>query len=107
MNLVPMLPKLIGWIGFYNPWLLLWGLGIAIPIAIHFWRRPAKQEIPWAAMRFLDEALRLRSKRFQVEQWILLAIRCMAMVILLGLGSHAAEGADCKPPPAGPYSGLR
>ncbi len=82
MNIVLHTFLMIGWIGFYSPWLLLWGLGIAIPIAIHFWRRPARQEVPWAAMRFLEEALRVRSKRFQVEQWILLAIRCTALALL-------------------------
>jgi hypothetical protein len=68
--------------GFASPW-LLWGLAAAgAPILIHLLSRRKPREMTWAAMRFLLEAVRKNSRRLQMEQWILLALRTLILVLL-------------------------
>lgn len=67
--------------GFANS-LLLWGsLAASLPIIIHLLNRRKFQETTWAAMRFLMAAVRKNRRRVQLEQWLLLAVR--TLVILL------------------------
>lgn len=60
------------------PLLLLGGLAVALPIALHFlfkaWYRP----LPWAAMEFLRKSIEQTSKRIKFRELILLLIRCAA-----------------------------
>ncbi|MFN0133090.1 MAG: BatA domain-containing protein [Phycisphaerales bacterium] len=60
---------------------------IAIPIAIHLLMRRRRQPIAWAAMRFLLEAIRQHRRRLRLEQFLLLASRCLlVLLIALALG---------------------
>ena len=66
---------------FANP-LMLWGLaGASLPILIHLLNRRKFREERWAAMRFLLAAIRKNQRRVRIEQWLLLAIR--TLIILL------------------------
>ena len=68
---------------FFNP-LLLSGLGlVAVPIIIHWLFRRRYRRIDWAAIRFLLEAQRETRRRRQFEQWLLLALRCLAVALLV------------------------
>lgn len=62
---------------------LLWGgLGLAsIPIVIHLFSRRRFRRVRWAATAFLLEANRRNRRRLRIEQMILLALRCLAMVL--------------------------
>lgn len=64
------------------PLLLLGGLAVALPIALHFlfkaWFRP----LPWAAMEFLRKSIEQTAKRIKFREIILLIIRCVALVVL-------------------------
>lgn len=55
--------------------MLAWGLAAALPILIHLWSRRRYRQETWAAMTFLLAALRKNSRRIQLEQWVLLAVR--------------------------------
>lgn len=55
---------------------------IAIPILIHLLARQRRKPIEWAAMRFLIEAFRKHRRRLQLEQYILLATRCLILALL-------------------------
>lgn len=57
-------------------------LAAAIPIIIHLLSRQRKRPIEWAAMRFLLEAFRKQRKRLQLEQLVLLTIRCLILMLL-------------------------
>jgi hypothetical protein len=71
-------------VSFLHPLILGVGLGaVAVPILIHFLRR-RRRPIPWAAMRFLQEAMRKRKRRLKLEQLLLLACR-VGLVALLAL----------------------
>ena len=63
-------------------WMLLWGLAAAIPVVIHLWNRRQQQEVSWAAMEFLLAAVRKHARRIRLEQWLLLAVRIVVLLIL-------------------------
>ncbi len=68
---------------FANP-LMLWGLaGASLPIMIHLLNRRKFREERWAAMRFLLAAIRKNQKRVHVEQWLLLAVRTMIILLVV------------------------
>ncbi|MHC4992663.1 MAG: BatA domain-containing protein [Planctomycetota bacterium] len=57
-------------------------LAMAIPILIHLLWRQRRRPVQWAAMRFLLEAFRKHRRRLQLEQLILLALRCLLLGVL-------------------------
>ena len=66
---------------------------IAVPIAIHLLTRMRRKQVPWAAMKFLMEAFRKQRRRLQLEQLLLLLIRCLILIVLgLALAGPAAIG---------------
>jgi hypothetical protein len=67
---------------FLNPWLLLAGLGIALPILAHLLNRFQVQRTEWAAMQFLDRNVRVRSRQIKLRDIFLLILRCMAVLLL-------------------------
>jgi hypothetical protein len=70
-------------LGFANA-PLLYGLAAAgVPIVIHLWNRRKYREVPWAAMRFLIAALRKNRRRMRIEQWLLLAIRTLVVLLVV------------------------
>lgn len=70
-------------LSFANP-ALLWGLAAAsIPLVIHLLNRRKFREHEWAAMRFLLAAMRKNSRRIRVEQWLLLAIRTLLIILVV------------------------
>lgn len=69
-------------VGFLNP-LLAGGFGLVIlPILIHLLSRRRFRRLDWAATHFLLEAERENRRRVRFEQWLLLALRCVAMALL-------------------------
>ena len=70
---------------FITPWLATAGAAaVAAPIIIHLLARCRFKRIRWAAMDFLIDAERRNRRRIRMEEWILLALRCLA-VFLIGL----------------------
>lgn len=68
-----------------NPLMLgLGGLAIGVPILIHLLNRRRYKIVDWAAMDFLLEADKKNRRRVQLENFLILALRCLAM-LLLGL----------------------
>ncbi|TVQ33373.1 MAG: VWA domain-containing protein [Phycisphaeraceae bacterium] len=67
---------------------------IAIPIIIHLLFRRKRKPVMWGAMRFLLEAYRRQRRRLTLEQLLLLATRCMVILLLaLALGRPVLESA--------------
>jgi hypothetical protein len=78
---------MLGQVGglFAAPWLAAAGAAaMAVPVAIHLLSRIRRRQEPWGAMRFLLAAYRRQKRRLHMEQWLLLAVRCL-LVLLLGL----------------------
>ena len=68
---------------FLNPWLLLGGLGIALPILAHLFNRHKVKETDWAAMQFLNRNVRVRSKQMRIQDLLLLLLRCLAILLFV------------------------
>jgi len=67
---------------FVHP-MMLWGLlAGAIPIIIHLLNRRRYRPQPWAAMRFLREAIRINARRIQIEDLILMALRILVFLLV-------------------------
>lgn len=98
MSLLPPAPPLLA---FANPALFWTGLGlVAVPILIHFFFRRRHRVVRWAAMDFLLAALRKQKRRMEIENLVLLLLRCAA-ILLLALGL-ARPGCTA---PSLPFSG--
>jgi len=69
--------------GFTNLALLGWLGAAAAPILIHLWMRHTHHEMPWAAMEFLREAIQRNARRLKLQQWILLAVRTLLLILLV------------------------
>ncbi len=67
---------------FMNPWMLLGGLAVASPILIHLLNKRRFKIVEWAAMDFLFEADKKNRRRVQLENFILLMLRCLAMLLV-------------------------
>ena len=73
--------------GFITPACAVAGLLLAsIPIIIHILNRRRYKTVPWAAMEFLLRAMKKNRRRLKFEQWLLLATRCLVLL----LAAHTA-----------------
>ena len=67
---------------FLNP-IMLFGLtAVSVPIIIHLLNRRRFQKVVWAAMRFLKLSVEQNQRRMQIEDLILLALRCLLLALL-------------------------
>lgn len=82
--------------------MLGWLAAAAAPVVIHLWSRQRYREVPWAAMEYVLAALRRSRRRIRFEQWLLLLIRTLLVVLVVlavaepflervGLGSVTGE----------------
>ncbi len=69
--------------GFGNVAMLGWLAAAAAPLLIHLWSRHRFREAPWAAMQFLLAAMRKNARRLQLQQWLLLAVRTLIIVLVV------------------------
>lgn len=69
---------------FLNPLMLLGITAISIPIAIHLLNKRKFKKVTWAAMRFVQMAVKRNQRRLQIEDLLLLLLRC-AMIALLAI----------------------
>src|SRR5438552_12333413 len=75
-----MIPQL-----FANPAFLLIAVAlISVPIIIHLINRMRFKRIRWAAMEFLLKAQKRTRRRLIIEQLLLLALRCL-LILLVGV----------------------
>lgn len=75
---------LFGWLPFVSPALLWWGLAASAPLIIHLLSKRKYRETTWAAMRYLMAAVKKSTRRIQIEQWLLLAVRTLILLLLAG-----------------------
>src|SRR5688572_21081033 len=70
---------------FLNPTLAVIGaLAVSVPIIIHLLNRRKFEKVVWAAMRFLNVSVEQNQRRLQIEDLLLLILRCL-LLLLLGL----------------------
>ncbi len=63
---------------------LMWGASlISVPIIIHLLNRRRFRIIDWAAMEWLLQAIKQNKRRITIEQLILLALRCLIVLLVV------------------------
>jgi hypothetical protein len=67
---------------FLNPWLLAGIAGIASPIIIHLLAKKQIKRVVWAAMRFLKVTVDRNKRKMNIEDILLLVLRCLILVLL-------------------------
>ncbi len=66
-----------------SPAMLGWLAAAAAPLLIHLWSRRRYREMTWAAMEYLLAALRRSQRRIRIEQWLLLLVRTLLIVLIV------------------------
>lgn len=62
---------------------LLWGLlSVAVPIALHFWHQQQAKPMPWAMLRWLETPNQPPKRGFRFDNWLLLLLRCLLLIVL-------------------------
>lgn len=56
---------------------------LAAPVAIHLLNKLRVREVRWAAMRFLQDAVRKNARKLQLQDLILLLLRCAVLAVLV------------------------
>jgi hypothetical protein len=64
------------------PIMMYGAAAVSVPLALHFFYRARYRPLPWAPMKFLKEAVEQTSRRLKFQEWILLALRCLALLLL-------------------------
>lgn len=67
---------------FLSPWLLAGTAAAAVPIVLHLLRRRVEHRVRFSAVAFLTAAPADRSANRRIRQWVLLALRVAALVLL-------------------------
>ncbi len=68
---------------FFNPSLLWLGALVGVPILIYLINRQRYRRRKWAAMEFLLKALKKSRRRLQIQNLLLLLIRCLIVLLLV------------------------
>src|SRR5437667_6291850 len=58
------------------------GLAVALPVVIHLLFRQKTRTVQIGSVRFLHQVVREHRRRRRVKQWILLALRMLAVLLL-------------------------
>jgi hypothetical protein len=78
---------------FLNTALLAGLAAAAVPILIHLFSRRKIARVPFSSIQFLEEIARRRVRRLRLTQWLILAMRVLAVALLaLALGRPAFRG---------------
>lgn len=68
---------------FSHPAMLGWLAVATAPLIIHLLNRRKFREMQWAAMQYLLAAVRKNARRILIEQWLLLALRTLIIVLVV------------------------
>lgn len=79
---------------FLFPAFLFAAAAIAIPILLHFRRQPPQKAVPFSSLMFLEQTPVPPRTRRKLEDWLLLALRCLALVLLALMFSRPFFRAD-------------
>ena len=79
---------------FLNPLLLAGLAAVAIPIAIHLFNFRRPQRIDFSTLRFLRALEATAIRRVRIRQWLLLALRALAVIFLVLAFARPTPTAD-------------
>lgn len=67
---------------FLFPLYLLGAAALAVPILLHLRRRPPTEHLEFSSLMFLEKSPERMTRRTRLERWLLLALRCLALLLL-------------------------
>ncbi len=67
---------------FLQPWMLAGTALVSVPIIIYLIQRHRYRRRPWAAMEFLLRAVKRHQRRIQLQNLLLLVVRCLIIAFL-------------------------
>ena len=68
---------------FLHPWAIIAGAVLAgLPVALHFLTKPRPVRLPLSTIRFVREAIHVRRARHRLRDFIVLALRTLAVVLV-------------------------
>lgn len=76
-----------------HPWYLLGLAAVALPIAVHYLTRPRPRVLPLSTIRFVRQAVQQKRARHRLRDWIVLALRGLAVILLAMAFSRPLIGA--------------
>lgn len=79
---------------FFNPGLLAGAALVSLPIIIHLLHRLRTRRIRWAAIDFLLESEKRNRRRLLFEQLLLLALRCLLVLLFVFIVARPKLGRD-------------
>lgn len=65
-----------------NPLLAIGAIAFLVPLLIHIFNRSRFRTVEWGAMHLLESVISQNRKRLQIDQLILLLIRCLIPAVL-------------------------
>jgi hypothetical protein len=67
---------------FLNPLMLFGATAISVPIIIHLLNKRKFDHVQWAAMRFIQASVEQNQRRLEMEDILLLILRCLMLLFL-------------------------
>jgi len=68
-----------------NPFMWMGFAAVSIPIIVHLLNRQRFIILDWAAQEFLQRALRKHQRKIKLQEWILLLLRCLAIMAIVAM----------------------
>ena len=78
-------------------WSGLAAAAIAVPIIIHLLYRKHRMQTDWAAMELLRRALVVRSGQVKFEDYLILFLRCLALLLIAAAFLRPIMSSDSTP----------
>lgn len=67
---------------FLFPLYFLGAAALAVPLLLHLRKRPPKDQTAFSSLMFLEKSPQKLTRRSKLERWLLLALRCLALLLL-------------------------
>ena len=64
------------------PLYLFGAAAVVLPVLLHLRKRPPKERVVFSSLMFLEKSPQVLRRRSKLEQWLLLALRCLALMLL-------------------------
>ena len=74
--------------GLLNPWFLLAGLAVAVPVALHLFHRQDAKRVVFPAIRYLLRTEEEHARNIRFRQLVLLLVRVAAVLLLVLVGAR-------------------
>jgi hypothetical protein len=75
-------------VGALNPFLLIAGLAVGVPIFLHLFQKHQTRRINFPALRYLERTKREHAKQIRLRQLLLLMARIAVVLFIVGAGAR-------------------